>query len=686
MLHRTIGQAALILIPCLAALSCAATLQQPAEAPPLDADQLLLRKAEILKAEDLRTPDGSLVSAIEEGNSELRVMAARSMGRIGDQSFRQHLERALSDPEPMVRGEAAFALGLLGDSAALSALGRAAKDPIPAVRARAASALGLLKDPASEGTLIALLGDPVPAVAAAACYALPLFDKPGFAVDPLLTLIDERAADVGMAALRALAWIASDRMLLGFSERQRVRELMIDFTDSHLAEARSLAALGLALPAVTEEAELLGRLAEEDPSPIVRYSAIRSLSFPGAPVEPFVAGALEDDNDLIVLAAAHGLGLMKGSDAVEALANLIVHDERLWLRKLAVELAGRVSPGRAAAMAHGLSRDENPDIRAASARLLYGRTEEQALAIAERLLTDDYLRVRAAAIPALAGAEGKLTEILGEALEENAPLVRIAVADAAGRRLEAPDRSEEERLDAMSIIQSLWRDEAHQADSVVRLAVMDAAVRAGARPEVRTLLDEALGSSDRQLGLRAGAYLKALYGENAAAELDRPLADYVDILRWAENPRAAVITIERPGFIPGNFTIRLDTSAAPLASWQFAQLAESHFYDGQEITNIMPGLLVQSGRDENKRKLFRDEISPGAFDPGTMGLAPSGVGLADSRWFISMVTQPLLSPDHTAFAKVVQNFVGVVGLLLPGDRIVSVEVYEGDGSEAPAQP
>jgi HEAT repeat protein/cyclophilin family peptidyl-prolyl cis-trans isomerase len=686
MLHRIIGHAALMLIPCLAALSCATTLQQPAEAPPLDADQLLLRKAEILKAEDLRMPSGSLVSAIEEGNSELRAMAARSMGRIGDQSLRQHLERALRDPEPIVRGEAAFALGLLGESAALPALSTAAEDPIPAVRIRAATALGLLKDPASERTLIALLGDPVPEVVAAACYALPLFDKPGFAIDPLMTLIDERAAEVGMAALRALAWIASDRTLLGYSERQRVRKLMIEFTDSRLAEARSLAALGLARPSLTEEAELLGRLAEEDPSPIVRYNAIRSLSFPGAPVEPFVAKALRDDNDLIVLAAAQGLGWMKGPDAVEALAKLVVHDERPWLKKLAIELAGRVSPSRAAAMAHGLSRDEDPDIRAASARLLYERTEEQALAIAERLLTDDYLHVRAAAIPALAGAEGKLTEILGEALEENSPLIRIAVADAAGRRLEAPDRSEEERLEAMSIILRLWRDSAQPADATVRLAVMDAAVRAGARAEVRALLDEALESSDRQIGLRAGAHLKALYGGNAAAELDRPLAEYTDILRWAGKPRAALITVERPGFIPGSFTIRLDTADAPLASWQFAQLAEDHFYDGQEITNLMPGLLVQSGGDENKRKLFRDEISPGAFDPGTMGLVPSGVGFADSRWFISMLTQPLLSPDHTAFAKVVQNFAGVVSLLLPGDRIVSVEVYEGDGSGDEAQP
>jgi len=621
MLPRTYLLAAIIMIPCLAALSCAGALEPAVETVPLSADQVLRGKAEILRAEELGMTDPTLLSIIAEQSPELRAMAARAMGRIGEPAFLLFLEKWLRDPDQQVRAEAAFALGLIGDSAALQALSRADADDAPAVRKNVASALGLLHGPASRETIVSLLGDPEPEVVAAACYALPLFDKAGFALDPLLALIDGRGAEVGMAALRALAWVAADHTLLGFEERMRAREHLTTFTVSRLNEARSLAALGLAIPAVTEEAELLGRLADEDGDPRVRFNAIRSLSFPGAPVEPFVSKALESENDFVVLAAVQGLGMMKGPEALEALARIVVFDSRWWLRKLAIAMTGRVNPSRAAAMANGLSKDAEPEVREAAARLLEGQTDELSISIAERLLADEDLRVRAAAIPVLAGAEGTLTEIFGETLNDDEALIRMALADAADRRMADPGRSAEEQQEARSIIQQLSE-----------------------------------GAAD-------------------PAEPGRPLTDYVEILRWAEMPRAAVITVERPGFRPGMFTVRLDTAAAPLTSWHFARLSAEGYYDGRQVNRVVPGLLVQSGGDEVRREVFHAEISPAPFDPGRLGM------VTDGQWFISLATQPLLSPDQTAFGTVVQNFSGVVSLLLPGDRIVSVRVYEGDGSE-----
>jgi cyclophilin family peptidyl-prolyl cis-trans isomerase len=52
-----------------------------------------------------------------------------------------------------------------------------------------------------------------------------------------------------------------------------------------------------------------------------------------------------------------------------------------------------------------------------------------------------------------------------------------------------------------------------------------------------------------------------------------------------------------------------------------------------------------------------------------------------SRWFISTATQPRLGDRRTAFGEVVQNYGGVVPMLLPGDLIESVTIYAGDGSE-----
>jgi peptidyl-prolyl cis-trans isomerase B (cyclophilin B) len=288
----------------------------------------------------------------------------------------------------------------------------------------------------------------------------------------------------------------------------------------------------------------------------------------------------------------------------------------------------------------------------------------------------------------LAGSQRSLADELDGILGDADRLVRIAVADAAGRRLAESGRSEADREEALGIVTRLWNEadgpDGHDSFGV-RLAAMDAAARAGATPGVRTLLEAALRSPDSRIARRARLHHEALFGEalpdSYILDGGPGLAEYIEILQWAEKPRAAVITIERPGFIPGEFTVRLDTEAAPLSSWNFARLAEEGFYDGQEIIDVQPGLSVQSGGDEVGWQGFRSEINPSAFSPGTVAFARFAGGYSDSRWHISLATQPQLIRTSSAFGMVVQNYDGVVSLLLPGDRIVSVHIYEGDGSE-----
>jgi cyclophilin family peptidyl-prolyl cis-trans isomerase len=162
---------------------------------------------------------------------------------------------------------------------------------------------------------------------------------------------------------------------------------------------------------------------------------------------------------------------------------------------------------------------------------------------------------------------------------------------------------------------------------------------------------------------------------------ERPLEDYVEILRWAERPRAAIVTVRRPGFVPGAFTIRLDTRDAPLTARHFATLAEEGFYDGREILRVVPPRLVQLGSLDGAERSFRDEIAPGRFPPAAVGMTNRGPDTAAGPWFVTTTPQPQLAGRTTAFGRVVQNFPGVAALLLPGDRIVSVEVYEGNGTE-----
>ena len=154
----------------------------------------------------------------------------------------------------------------------------------------------------------------------------------------------------------------------------------------------------------------------------------------------------------------------------------------------------------------------------------------------------------------------------------------------------------------------------------------------------------------------------------------------------SKTPRAAKVTVERPGFIPGQFTLRLDTANSPLAARNFARLAEAGFFDGLEIHRMVPGFVVQDGDPQGDGKggpgyMIRDEITPSLFLAGTLGMASSGKDTAGSQWFITLTPQFHLNGRYTPFGHVVQNLPGVVSLLLPGDRVVRIEVYEGDGTE-----
>ncbi len=674
---------------CLMTMACAVGREAATHPSPLEGDELVQRRAEILMAEDHRIVDDRLLSALELPNGDLRARAVRALGRIGDPSTRATVENSLRDGDAAVRAEAVLALGMIGDSSSLPALIDASSDPVAAVRRRIAESLGLLADRSAVETVLKLLEDDDPDVVAAACYSVSRFERADWAVTPLLDLIRERGDEVGMAAMRGLAWLASDPLRLSFEGRSRARRFFVEMARSDSAAVRRLAALGLAMPTEEAEAAVLGDLVV-DPDPMVRISAVRGLCFPGAPLEPFVSKALKDRDDRVVLAAVQGLGRMRGPEIVEALAEILVHDPRLWLRREAVLMMPQVSPSLAAAVANGLSKDEHPVIREVSAKLVYGRSEPQAIEIAKRLFEDDVARVRSAAIPALAGAEEKLSALLGDTLTANDPMMTEAIADAAGRRLADAGRDEDDRADALGILESLWSLSAEPFNIDLQIAVIEAAAGAAGPSRARPLLEKGLGSPARQVRLKSIKALQGLFGEDptelAGAASNSPVEEYLEIVKWAERPWAATVVVHRPGIPEGRFTIRLDTETAPMTSRNFARLAQRGFFNGQIFHQVVPGFFAQTGDPRGDGSggpgyTIRDEASASRFDPGTLGMAAAERDGAGSRWFISTFTQPRLGDRYTAFGKVVQNFDGVVPMLLPGDRIVSVTVYSGDGSE-----
>ena len=682
-------------ILCGLAVGCGgAARQEPATNAAPDTAALLERHAVVLRAEDRREIGPELLALVRDGDPRIRALAVQALGRIGGAPATAPLAAALEDPDAGVRARAAFAVGLLAARAPDPDTPlELAQDRDAGVRGAVAAAFGLVGSERYSSQLLTLLDDADAAVVAQACYAVPRFRDTGFAVEKLIALGQRTEQDVLFACTWALSELAADAQRLDLRKRELARRRMVELTRSPQPWLRALAARGLNMPTREEEAASVGKLIE-DADYNARIAAIGAITFPGAPLEPFMTKALKDQDERVYLAAIQGLGRMRGDEIAEALARIVVHGERPWVREQAVVALGR-SSNLAAQMANGLSRAPEVEIRRATAGVLPGRVDETTLEYARRLYNDADPSVRVAVIPVFAEAPAALSESLAGVIDSPDPETRLAVAQAVRRRL-ARSKGDPGDSDTLAVLERVWRNSLEATDAAAAAELVDAAATLGSNTAGRTILEQALAFPDWYVRRLASSAIAREHGVRDSVEIapaiDLPLEHYVEIARWAGEPHAAIVTVERPGFAPGRFTVRLDADAAPLGAWRFARLAEAGRYDDRTIENVLPGLAMYASAARSQvpgaeAGTQRDEIRATQFFPGTLGFSSPGPDGGDGSWFVTFAARPELMTRHTAFGQVVQNFSGVVTRLVPGDRVVSVEIYAGDGTEPlPAAP
>lgn len=643
------------------------------------------QRAIVLRAEDRREVDSALLATLNDPRPEIRAYGVRGVGRIGDRDYRDRLVEALSDEDGQVRAVAAFALGLIGDTQIDPALAALAQDADPRVRAALADALMLIGDPGSEPILLQLIDDEDPAVSTRACYASPAVAGV-FAVERLIRETSSVYPERRLSAVYALARLSGEIGRLDHSLRQRVREVLMNLVGDSVGEIRRWVAAGLEIPVDDAQATVLGRLSK-DREVAVRIEAVRSFTFPGAPIKPFLDKTLADSDDRVALATVVGFGQMRGDEVSETLATLVVDDSRPWLRTAAVLSMPGADPIRAAEMANGLTKSELFPLRRASSQLVLEPFGEKRIENVLRLWNDEERAIRDAVIPALGWASDSLPETLGELIEDENRLTRIAIARAAGRLLS--DGGQARREEALELLERLWTLEARRGDARVQIHILNAAARGGASEAAMPLLERGLSTEDFGVRLTAARQLNRLFPDAPerfdAVPPTTALDPYVRIARWAERPWAAIFTVERPGFRPGRFTVALDVINAPMTCWNFAQLADAGAFDGLELEAI-PNLLLRPGNGVSegygdRGPTLRSEPSPNPFAAGTLVAAAGQRDAGTGGWLITLSARPEWNGRRTPFGRVMRNFPGVVGQLLPQDRIVSIEVYTGDGTE-----
>ncbi len=126
----------------------------------------------------------------------------------------------------------------------------------------------------------------------------------------------------------------------------------------------------------------------------------------------------------------------------------------------------------------------------------------------------------------------------------------------------------------------------------------------------------------------------------------------------------------------GELKMTLDPTLAPIAVTRIAGLARKGFYDGMTVHRVVAGFVVQfgdpggDGYGGDGQPPLRCELSPVAFDAGSVGIATAGRDTGSSQVFVTMAPEPHLDGNYTWIGKAQ----GPWNALAPGDVIQHVTV------------
>jgi len=210
-----------------------------------------------------------LVDGLDDPDHDVRVGAARALGRLGPGAREAvpALIKALSDPARLVRLAATEALGQMGPAAepALASLRGLLTDADAIVRRAAPAALGQIGPPAAEA-LVAVLDHADPYVCEGTAWALGQIGPA--ALPALVAALDDGNARARTTAAQAMGEIGAPAV-------SALAILLDDVSAS--VRAASARALGQAGAAAREALPALGRMKQRDNLRQCRHEAARAL-------------------------------------------------------------------------------------------------------------------------------------------------------------------------------------------------------------------------------------------------------------------------------------------------------------------------------------------------------------------------------------------------------------------------
>ena len=605
--------------------------------------------ATLWQLEVQRAPASTVQPWQDHEDPVVRANAAVTLGRLRSADAVPLLIPLVKDPDPLVRVQAAFALGQSPASREVL-LSRIDEEANAAVRTALVAALGHRVEPGDLPLLLKLLEGP-PAIrreAAISIGRLAMTDTEATASPEVASALAAALKGFDVPARQAAAFAL--RRMQPTHLAPETREVLVALQENDRdSNVRALLTRALAPASDEAQSQLLMASGSTDATPAVRAAAARALPDTSHPDPGAVLATLLTDPSLSVRLAA---------------TRVLVQGENPDLEQLARALEDSEATVVAAALQAWLASDPaisprpwldlgNPLLVRASAvsglrdaaqlqRILAG-SPEPALrtAAAERLLA---LPSAGDALPAL--------------LSDPDPVV---VAIGLSHWGEHPDLLEPTRLDELLE----GRDSAEVLLAAYDLLDKEELAEVGLGAVAAGLLhpDLAVRNRARELGHLRGA------PPPPPGSLAALLPDRVQITRI----RGARIFTEA-----GEIRITLLPDVAPLAVHQFAQLAESGFYDGNTFHRVVPGFVIQAGCPRGDgwggpERLLPAEPSMATYTRGTLGMADAGLDTAGSQWFIALTPQPHLEGRYTVFGQMSVEQ-GTLDRVHPGTRIESIQI------------
>lgn len=685
------------IVLALAALLAAACSTSPAPAPEVtpvagEASPAAETRSEapLLRLEDRREYDRAVIlDWASDPRPEHRRRVAIAIARIGAASFEDLdadgwqsenepqagtsvLLTLAADPSAAVREAVAFAFGETGDLRGVEALFTLTRDDDASVSSRAAEAISKVVPRVPFERYETLLAPDIPAPARLMAVRYLFRYASDQATGSAALLLDSNDAALRREAAYTLSRHAipqarrrleamlsepdvltrayAARALDRIADPASVPTLLSSSAEPHTwVRTNSLRALGSIVDRSSEElssyqvdeiASLAADLAS-DPDTGTAASAIELLGRIGTKkpavreqLSRIVASGTPWHRELALLwlTRTFGVGSLPPLDSID----------RPWDRIRIVEGAGAATDG--IAIRERFIHDPSPSVRAAVVSSIPETIADGDRAILRAALADPDEVVRAAAI-------GRTAEAFPE---EALQLLREAESRA---RNETMNDARLAAIDALAGIATDGQDEWLQSllaedDPVVRRSAADhVASRAGKRPRYTPL------------------------------RVDRPLAEYEEIARWASKSHIASIELPR-----GEIRIALRSDEAPMTAWNFARLASKGYFEGTSFMRVVPNFVIQGGDPRNDMSggpgyAIRDEINMIRYERGAVGMALSGPDTGGSQFFATHSPQPHLDGGYTVFGHVISGRGTILEQVERGDPVTRVTIKDAEWTQ-----